>query len=1050
MIVMGLWGLGAPSRLMAQPSFLADTVGQNAFTGRVAILMRAGDAAFAREEFIVSTDRYNRALVKETNENKLIRIYYKLGLTRQKLNHPEAAYNAFRYMYDKGERSREFLRAYMQTLFAMSHYNEIDTVIAVMEKYQMPVDHWQKMLILSREATDSGAPVYPKSVLIYDSALNTSFSEYGCVKVSNDEIVFTSTRPLEGETTMDPRTGHSYSRLYTATYNPSTETWVKPRLVQGPFKDLKGNIGTFSYDHDRQIGYFMWSQVDKSGVYTVKRQGDGNWGDLAEFQFNHYELGPNFIGTVGQPAVSPNGNRLLFVVKDSNNTGSDIWYMERFVAPPAVEAPRKRKVASPSARSKSAEAKAKPKAKPKEEISVVSPLGALVQVNKDWGAPIHLDSTVNTKYWESFPQWINDTCFAFASDGHVGMGGLDIYLATFDKKRRQASKVKHIPAPVNSSFDDHGLVWDSIHGKVLFSSNRYTKYGSRDHLYIGPDYLLFPHPDAPIDSTDLLAELEAQRIADSLLAADSLRVLDSLMAIQDSLHKMDSLLAADSLSKLDSLLAQDSIKPLDSLLAQDSISPLDSLMANQDSIAPLDSLPTLDSTSLADMPPLDSLLSADSLAPPFSDTTNLADMPPLQDSISPPPLNYSDSAFESFFGMDINKPTEKQDLTQYLNDSMTAKQIIDSISKHRKDVERVDSRYVNDYQKRMSDPLRRTKLQVVPPGVKCEACEEKSRQRPADQPFFVRTNDDKALITLTDQAGKISYIDVAPNAAYQFEIVTMGEDGKPSLPKSVEMSDLRRTVVTRDYILFECTPKLSELNEETYINNLYFDFDDDSLIRDAYREIDRMIIVAIKNPNMMFEIEAHADERGSMEYNQKLTDRRLANTMAYIEKKGFDTERIVPRSYSKSRPLIVNAHTEEEHRLNRRVSFRLFNPKAENIISSADYPLTEQPLTYSEKVYFKVQLGAFRRPLEKPEDYYKDVLVVDPSYQITYYMDKDGLYKYNVGNVYTDVDDARAVVRRLLDHNRECYIAAFYKGNRITVSEALAVIKHEQEKAKGL
>ena len=1035
-MIVALWGLGAPSHTSAQPSFLADTIGEKAFVGRVAVLMRAGDAAFAREQYIVSTDRYNRALVKETNEDKLIRIYYKLGLTRQKLNHPEAAYNAFRYMYDKGERSREFLRVYMQTLFTISHYNEVDSLITVMEKYQMPVDRWKKMLILAREATDSGAPVYPKSVLTYDSALNTSFSEYGCVKVSDNEIIFTSTRPLDGETTMDPRTGHSYSRLYTATYNPATQTWVKPQLVKGPFKDLDGNIGTFSYDAVRQIGYFMWSQVDKSGVYTVKRQSDGSWGELAEFQFNHYEHGPNFIGTAGQPAVSPNGERLLFVVKDTNNQGSDIWYIERAKEEPVVEAPRKRKVASPSARSKEAAAGSKAKTKkPKEEVPMpVNPLGALVKLNKDWGAPIHLDTNVNTKYWESFPQWLNDTCFAFASDGHVGMGGLDIYLATFDKKHRQVSKVKHIPAPVNSSFDDHGLAWDSIHGKVLFSSNRYTRYGSRDHLYIGPDYLLFPHPDAPIDSTDLLAELEEQRIADSLLAADSLRVLDSLMAIQDSLSKLDSLMALDSLNKLDSLMAQDSIKPADSLMTQDSIQPADSLMA-QDSIAPLDSL----------MANLDSIAPYDSLFPP--DTNNLASIPP--DTLSPPPVNYSDSAFESFFGMDINKPTEKQDLTQYLNDSMSAKQIIDSISKHRKDVERVDSRYVNDYQKRMNDPLRRTKLQVVPPGVKCEVCEEKSRQRQADQPFYVRTNDDKALITLTDQAGKISYIDVAPNAAYQFEIVTMGEDGKPALPKSVEMSDLRRTVVTRDYILFECTPKLSELGEETYINNLYFDFDDDSLIRDAYREIDRMIIVAIKNPNMMFEIEAHADERGSMEYNQKLTDRRLANTMAYIEKKGFDTERIVPRSYSKSRPLIVNAHTEEEHRLNRRVSFRLFNPKAENIISSADYPLTEQPLTYSERVYFKVQLGAFRRPLENPEDFYKDVLTVDPSYQITYYMDKDGLYKYNVGNVYTDIEEVRAVVRRLLDHNRECYIAAFYKGNRITVSEALAVIKHEAEKAAG-
>ena len=660
--------------------------------------------------------------------------------------------------------------------------------------------------------------------------------------------------------------------------------------------------------------------------------------------------------------------------------------MERIPEAPPAAPSRKKKVASPSSRSRTTANRGKASKQP------VNPLGALVQVNKDWGAPIRFDSLVNTKGREAFPQWLNDTCFVFASDGHVGMGGLDLYIAAFDQKHRKVSKVRHIPAPVNSSFDDHGLVWDSVRERVVFSSNRYTKPGYRDHLYIGPDYLLFPHPDAPIDSTDLLAELAAARLADSLMAAhlaDSLRIVDSLMALHlaDSLRIVDSLMAAH---------LADSLRIADSLLA-----------AQPDS---------LDMADLMDTPL------------PEPDTVQTSD---------------SSHRFDSFFGMAVVPTDEKQDLTQYLNDSMSAKQIIDSISKHRKDVARVDSRYVNDYQKRMNDPLRRTKLQVVPPGTKCEVCEDKTRQRSADEPFFVRTNDDKALITLTDQAGKVSYIDVAPNAAYQIEITTMGSNGQPSLPKSVEMSDLRRTVVTRDYILFECTPKLAELNDETYINNLYFDFDGDSLIRDATRELDRLIIVAIKNPNMIFEIEAHADERGSQTYNQALTDRRLASTVAYVEKKGFDTDRLVPKSYGKSRPLIKNARTEEEHRLNRRVTFRLFNPEAENQLAGTDYPVAEVPLVYSDNVYFKVQLGAFRRPLENPFEYYQDVLNLDPAFTLTYYMDKDGLYKYNVGDTYSDIEQVRALVQRLLNNNRECYIAAFYQGHRITVSEALAVLRHQ-------
>lgn len=991
--ILGVWLGGGVS---AQPSFLADTTGEYAFKGAVAKLIRAGDAAFRQEQYIVSTDRYNRALVKEKNESKAIRIYYRLGRTRQKLNHPEAAYNAFKYLWDKGERSRDFLRDYMYTLFSVSHYLEADSVLDTMAHYKIPVERWREMLVLGQAATDSGAPVYPKTDLLYDSALNTAFSEYAAVLLDNDELVFTSTRPLEGETVMDPRTGHSYSRLYSASYQPETKTWGNPQLLQGPFKGLHGNIGTFSYDATRQIGYFMWSQVDKSGVYTVKRQSDGSWGELAEFKFNHYENGPDFVGMAGQPSVSPNGNRLLFVVKDAaGKTGTDIWYMERVPETPPAKTTRKRKVASPSSRSRGAASKAKSKARKPADAR-----GELVQLNKDWGGPVKLDTLVNTKFREAFPQWLNDTCFVFASDGLVGMGGLDLYIASFDKKRRQASKVKHIPAPVNSSFDDHGLIWDSARERAVFSSNRYTKPGHRDNLYIGPDYLLFPHPDAPIDSTDLLAALAAQRMADSLLAAaraDSIRIADSLFM---AAFRADSIRMADSLMALQRV--SDSLRMADSLY-------MASLMA-------------------------DSLRMADSMAAALA-----AAVPPEPDTVSAD----TSRKLDSFFGMAVVPTGEKQDLTQYLHDSMSAKEIIAAISAHRKDVARVDARYVNDYQKRMNDPLRRTKLQVVPPGVKCEVCEDKTRQRPADKPFFVRTNDDKALITITNQAGKVSYIDVAPNAAYQIEVTTMGSDGRPSLPKSVEMSDLRRTVVTRDYVLFECTPKLAELNDEAYVNNLYFDFDGDSLVRDAFRELDRMIIIAIKNPNMMFEIEAHADERGSAAYNQTLTDRRLESTTKYIEKKGFDTDRIVAKSYGKSRPLIRNARTEEEHRLNRRVSFRLFNPEAENELSGTDYPVAEVPLPYSDNVYFKLQLGAFRHPLEDPLSYYQDVLKLDPSFQLTYYMDKDGLYKYNVGDRYTDIEQVRALVRRLLDSGRECYIAAFYQGNRITVSEALAVLRHQ-------
>ncbi len=85
-------------------------------------------------------------------------------------------------------------------------------------------------------------------------------------------------------------------------------------------------------------------------------------------------------------------------------------------------------------------------------------------------------------------------------------------------------------------------------------------------------------------------------------------------------------------------------------------------------------------------------------------------------------------------------------------------------------------------------------------------------------------------------------------------------------------------------------------------------------------------------------------------------------------------------------------------------------------------------------------------PLDDPKDYYRDIVEKNPDFEITYYMDGDGLYKYNVGSHYNTLEKAQAVVKRLLDQNRECYIAAFYKGRRITVNEAKAILQHNKKR----
>jgi len=87
-------------------------------------------------------------------------------------------------------------------------------------------------------------------------------------------------------------------------------------------------------------------------------------------------------------------------------------------------------------------------------------------VNGSWTTPVNLGKTINTSQNEFFP-FIHGDKIYFASDGHLGLGGLDL----FEVSNTGNGPVKNIGAPVNSPFDDFGLI--TRNGMTGFiSSNR--------------------------------------------------------------------------------------------------------------------------------------------------------------------------------------------------------------------------------------------------------------------------------------------------------------------------------------------------------------------------------------------------------------------------------------------------------------------------------------------------------------------------------------------------------------------------------------------------
>lgn len=114
------------------------------------------------------------------------------------------------------------------------------------------------------------------------------------------------------------------------------------------------------------------------------------------------------------------------------------------------------------------------------------------------------------------------------------------------------------------------------------------------------------------------------------------------------------------------------------------------------------------------------------------------------------------------------------------------------------------------------------------------------------------------------------------------------------------------------------------------INPIYFDFDKANIRPDAKIELDKVVAIMQKYPELKIEAGSHTDSRGPAEYNQILSERRAKSTVAYIVSKGIDASRLITKGYGESQ---LTNHcdgtvkcTEEEHQQNRRTEFVILNP----------------------------------------------------------------------------------------------------------------------------
>jgi outer membrane protein OmpA-like peptidoglycan-associated protein len=166
----------------------------------------------------------------------------------------------------------------------------------------------------------------------------------------------------------------------------------------------------------------------------------------------------------------------------------------------------------------------------------------------NWSAPINMGKEINTKGNEMFPYVDDKGNFYFASDGHPGLGELDIFFTQLEGIT-QKGRIINLGAPINSSKDDFGIVTDGLRQSGYFSSNR-KRGGNDDDVYKfdreceikeGCELLIAVY-DAetkmPLDNSNLSYTDEDGNVIELVTNSEGIVALDNIVIENEYLFKV--------------------------------------------------------------------------------------------------------------------------------------------------------------------------------------------------------------------------------------------------------------------------------------------------------------------------------------------------------------------------------------------------------------------------------------------------------------------------------------------------------------------------------
>lgn len=271
---------------------------------------------------------------------------------------------------------------------------------------------------------------------IEDAGINSRYSDYGSF-IYNNKIYFASARDTGNFSQRKHKwTGEYFTNIYNADLDPATGSTTKVNKFKSAI-NTKFHEASPVFTKDGKTVYFTRNNyIDgKKGkdenkvtlikLYKAELGKDNKWTNITELPFNSNNY------STAHPALSPDEKTLYFASDMPGSIGeSDIYKVS-------------------------------------------------INPNGGYGPPENLGNSINTEGKETYPYLTSENEIYFASDGHPGLGGLDVFVGDIDNSGK-VSNIQNVGADVNSPKDDFAYIIDPETRRGFFSSNKEGGKGSDD------------------------------------------------------------------------------------------------------------------------------------------------------------------------------------------------------------------------------------------------------------------------------------------------------------------------------------------------------------------------------------------------------------------------------------------------------------------------------------------------------------------------------------------------------------------------------------------